>query len=49
MYVFRVTNKNLPYELGFWLRGDGLMSRLRLPGVSEGGLMTGKPRTTELT
>ena len=33
-YVFRVTNKNVPYELGFWLRGDGLVNRLRLPSVS---------------
>jgi hypothetical protein len=23
-YIFRVTNKNVPYGLGFWLRGKGL-------------------------
>ncbi len=47
-YVFRVTNKNVPYELGFWLRGDGLMGRLRLPSVSGGGLMTGKSQDYEI-
>lgn len=26
-YIFRVTNKNVPYDLGFWLRGDGLIAR----------------------
>jgi hypothetical protein len=41
-YVFRVSNKNVPYELGFWLRGDGLINRARLPSVSGGGLTTGK-------
>ena len=40
-YVFRVTNKNVPYELGFWLRGDGLVSRATLPSVSGGGLVQG--------
>ena len=39
--VFRVTNKNVPYPLGFWLRGDGLISRVRLPSVSGGGLILG--------
>ncbi len=46
--VFRVTNKNVPYELGCWLRGDGLMSRLRLPSVSGGGLMTGETQDYEI-
>ena len=41
-YVFRVSNKNVPYELGFWLRGDGLINLARLPSVSGGGLTTGK-------
>ena len=40
-YVFRVTNKYVPYPLGFWLRGDGLISRVRLPSVSGGGLGLG--------
>ena len=39
-YIFRVTNKNVPYELGFWLRGKGL-GRLTLPSVSGGGLTPG--------
>ena len=41
-HVFRVTNRNVPYELGFWLRGDSLIDRARLPSVSGGGLTTGK-------
>ncbi len=43
-YVFRVTNKSVPYDLGFWLRGDGLVNRARLPSVSGGGLKTGVTR-----
>ncbi len=38
--VFRVTNKDVPYPLGFWLRGKGL-GRLTLPSVAGGGLDTG--------
>lgn len=41
-YIFRVTNKDVPYELGFWLRGDGITGRVTLPSVSGGGLLTGK-------
>ena len=41
-YVFRVKNKNVPYELGFWLRGASLVDRARLPSVSGGGLTTGR-------
>ena len=40
-YVFRVTNRDVPYELGFWLRGDGLLGRATLPSVSGGGLTAG--------
>lgn len=40
-YVFRVTNKNVSYPLGFWLRGEGLIDRARLPSVSGGGLTMG--------
>lgn len=40
--IFRVSNKNVPYELGFWLRGATLVSRATLPSVSGGGLTTGK-------
>jgi len=39
-YIFRVKNRDVPYELGFWLRGTGL-SRLSLPSVSGGGIKTG--------
>ena len=39
-YVFRVKNANVPYELGFWLRGSGL-GRVTLPSVSGGGLTQG--------
>ena len=47
-YVFRVTNRNVPYELGFWLRGDGLLNRISLPSVSGGGLATGTTRDFEI-
>lgn len=40
-YVFRVTNENVPYNLGFWLRGDGVVNRAMLPSVSGGGMATG--------
>ena len=40
-HVFRVTNRNVTYPLGFWLRGDGLVNRATLPSVSGGGLTTG--------
>ena len=39
-YVFRVFNKDVPYVLGFWLRGVGL-GKLTLPSVSGGGIETG--------
>ena len=41
-YVFRVQNRDVPYELGFWLRGSGVLGRATLPSVSGGGLTTGK-------
>ncbi len=47
-YVFRVSNSNVPYELGFWLRGDGLLNRARLPSISGGGLTTGKTQDYEI-
>ena len=40
-YIFRVTNRNVPYGLGFYLRGAGLYGRVTLPKVSGGGLATG--------
>ncbi len=48
-YVFRVTNKNVPYDLGFWLRGDGLLNRATLPSVSGGGLSEGATKDYEVT
>ncbi|WP_211210572.1 hypothetical protein [Hahella ganghwensis] len=42
-YIFRVQNKNVPYELGFWLRGSGI-GRLTLPSVSGGGLTEGSSK-----
>ena len=47
-YVFRVTNENVPYPLGFWVRGDGILNRARLPSVSGGGLTMGKSRDYEI-
>ncbi len=47
-YVFKVTNENVPYPLGFWVRGDGVLNRARLPSVSGGGLTMGKSRNYEI-
>ena len=47
-YVFRVTNSNVPYGLGFWLRGDGVVNRATLPSVSGGGLTTGATKDYEI-
>ncbi len=46
-YVFRVTNKNVPYELGFWLRESDYqlgnpLHKLSKVSVSGGGMTTGK-------
>ncbi len=46
-YIFRVTNKNVPYELGFYLRGSGF-GRLTLPKVSGGGLVMGTSKDYEI-
>jgi len=48
-YIFRVTNKNVSYPLGFWLRGDGLINRAKLPSVSGGGLTTGTAKDYKIT
>ncbi len=47
-YIFRVTNENVPYELGFWLRGSGLVNRATLPSVSGGGLTEGTTEDYEI-
>ena len=39
-YKIRVFNDDVPYVLGFWLRGTGL-GRLTLPSTSGGGIQTG--------
>ncbi|SLN32267.1 hypothetical protein [Oceanibacterium hippocampi] len=46
-YVFRVTNRDVPYELGFWLRSEGYsaanpLHRLTKVSVSGGGLLEGR-------
>lgn len=48
-YVFRVTNKNVPYGLGFYLRGAGIVNRATLPSVSGGGLNPGVTKDYEIT
>lgn len=45
-YIFRVTNKNVPYELGFWLREKDYnwlnpLHKLNKISVSGGGMHTG--------
>jgi len=47
-YVFRVSNRNVPYELGFWLRGESVIDRVRLPSTSGGGLVLGKTQDYEI-
>lgn len=46
--IFRVANDNVPYELGFWVRGQGL-GRVSLPSVSGGGLMPGQTKEYAIT
>jgi len=46
-YIFRVQNKNVPYELGFWLRDVDYdwrnpLHKLTKTSVSGGGLVEGK-------
>jgi hypothetical protein len=48
-YVFRVTNKNVPYSLGFWIRGAGLVDQALLPSTSGGGLTPGKTKDYKIT
>ena len=48
-YIFRVANKNVPYELGFYLRTASLIDRLSLPCVSGGGLITGRTQDYPIT
>jgi hypothetical protein len=53
-YVFRVTNRNVPYELGFWLRESDYQSgnpihKLTKTSVSGGGLYQGHTNDYEVT
>lgn len=53
-YVFRVTNKNVPYELGFWLRDKDYdwrnpLHKLTKTSVSGGGIHTGKSNDYKVT
>lgn len=48
-YIFRVTNADVPYMLGFYLRGDGLIDKALLPSVSGGGLDEGVTKDYEIT
>ncbi|MEO0804486.1 MAG: hypothetical protein AAFY57_19785, partial [Cyanobacteria bacterium J06642_2] len=47
-YTFRVTNQDVPYEVGFYLRGTGL-GRVTLPNVSGGGLTEGSTKDYTIT
>ncbi|MBT6094947.1 MAG: hypothetical protein HOH04_08695 [Rhodospirillaceae bacterium] len=53
-YVFRVKNKNVPYQLGFWFRSKGYnwknpLHKLSKVSVSGGGLATGKSKDYKVT
>ncbi len=53
-YVFRVTNKNVPYELGFWFRNEDYdwrnpVHKVTKTSVSGGGLTTGKTQDYKVT
>ncbi len=48
-YIFRVKNENVEYPLGFYLRGESLLDKARLPKVSGGGLELGVTKDYEIT
>lgn len=53
-YIFRVTNRNVPYELGFWLRDKDYdwrnpVHKVTKTSVSGGGLHLGKSQDYEVT
>ena len=52
-YIFRVTNKNVPYDLGFWVREHDYnwrnpIHKLTKTSVSGGGLGLGETRDYEV-
>ena len=52
-YVFRVTNKDVPYELGFWLREHDYnwanpLHKVTKISISGGGLKPGTTRDYEV-
>ncbi|MDX8388357.1 MAG: hypothetical protein R8M46_07485 [Ghiorsea sp.] len=47
-HLFRVHNLDVPYVLGFWLRGEGL-GRLTLPSTSGGGIKKGQYKDYTIT
>ncbi|MBL6935436.1 MAG: hypothetical protein ISR48_08490 [Alphaproteobacteria bacterium] len=52
-YVFRVTNRDVPYDLGFWLRSHDYdwknpLHKITRTSVSGGGLSPGKTRDYEV-
>jgi len=47
-YIFRVKNENVPYMLGFYLRGQGIR-RFTLPKTSGGGLHKGVTQDYKIT
>ncbi len=53
-YIFRVTNRDVPYELGFWLRSKGYdwrnpIHKFTKISVSGGGMFTGKTLEYKVT
>ncbi len=53
-YIFRVTNKNVPYDLGFWLRSSDYnwrnpLDKLTKTSVSGGGIGIGETAEYEVT
>ncbi|MHA1536797.1 MAG: hypothetical protein ACTSUD_04515 [Alphaproteobacteria bacterium] len=53
-YIFRVTNRDVPYTLGFWLRSKGYdwrnpVHKFTKTSVSGGGMILGKTNEYEVT
>ena len=47
-YIFRVTNKNVPYDLGYYLRAASTVKIPFQPKVSGGGLSLGATKDYEI-